>query len=201
MKFYIAQTVLAIEHLHENDVIYRDLKPENVLLDEKGYIRITDFGLSKTGVLGNKEAFSFCGTPEYLAPEIVLKKGHGKAADWWTLASFTFELLTGRPPISGDKKDIIYEKIKKVDIKYSHDISPLAREFLEAIFVKDPEKRLGGGKDGAKAVKAHPWLANINWESLINKDIKAPFIPKIQASDDISNFDRVHILQLTPGIH
>lgn len=114
------------------------MKPENVLLDKEGYIRITDFGLSKTNIDGNSGANSFCGTPEYLAPEIVLKEGHGKAADWWTVGCFTYELLTGRPPFSGSKKEEIYNKIKIVDIKYPNSISPGARRFLEDIFQKFP---------------------------------------------------------------
>jgi len=110
-RFYAAQIVLALEYLHEKDIIYRDLKPENVLIDNFGYIRITDFGLSKRGATG-EDAHSVCGTPEYLAPEILFKQGHGKSVDWWTLACIIFELLTGLPPYYCQSRTELFEKIK-----------------------------------------------------------------------------------------
>jgi serum/glucocorticoid-regulated kinase 2 len=110
-KFYTAQIVLALEYLHERDIIYRDLKPENVLIDAEGYIRLTDFGLSKMYVDKN-DAMSLCGTPEYLAPEILYKEGHGKPVDWWCLGSIIFEMVTGLPPFYCNSRNELFDKIK-----------------------------------------------------------------------------------------
>lgn len=111
-RFYAAQIVLALEALHNKNVIYRDLKPENVLIDDKGYIRIADFGLSKANVKGARDATSVCGTPEYLAPEILLNQGHGKPIDYWALGAIIFEMLTGLPPFYSENRDELFERIK-----------------------------------------------------------------------------------------
>eukprot|EP01016_Furgasonia_blochmanni_P023787 TRINITY_DN2562_c0_g1_i2.p1 TRINITY_DN2562_c0_g1~~TRINITY_DN2562_c0_g1_i2.p1 ORF type:complete len:438 (-),score=141.84 TRINITY_DN2562_c0_g1_i2:293-1522(-) len=188
-KFYAAQMVLAIEHLHSKDIVYRDLKPENVLLDAEGYIRITDFGLSKQGIKDNKGAMSVCGTPEYLAPEILFKMGHGKAVDWWTLGAIIFEMLTGLPPFYTTDRNELFERIKFGTLRYPKHLSPAARNLLEGLFIKEPNKRLGGGPDNGKPIKEHPWFAGVNWQALLNKEIKAPFIPVVKSELDVSNFD------------
>jgi len=135
--------VLAIEELHKYDVIYRDLKPENVLIDSKGYIRITDFGLSKENVKTNKNAKSVCGTPEYLAPEILFGMGHGKPVDWWTLGAIMYEMLTGNPPFYTNNRDELFERIKFGSLKYPSNLTPACRSLMEGLFQKNPEKRLG----------------------------------------------------------
>lgn len=188
-KFYSAQIILAIEHLHKNDIIYRDLKPENVLVDDKGYVRITDFGLSKMGVKGGKDATSVCGTPEYLAPEILFKMGHGKAVDWWTLGAIIYEMLTGLPPFYTTNREELFERIKFGSLKFPATLSPAAKNLLEGLFQKNPEKRLGSGPEGAKGIKEHPWFAGVNWLAIERKEIKAPFVPVVKSDIDVSNFD------------
>lgn len=188
-RFYAAQILLALDYLHQNDVIYRDLKPENVLIDIDGYIRITDFGLSKKNVKGTKDAFSVCGTPEYLAPEVILKKGHGKPVDWWTFGSIMYEMLTGLPPFYTNDREELFERIKLGSVKYPKEFSNSLKDLLSGLFNKDPEKRLGSGPDGAKNLKKHPWFQGVNWDALLNKEIKAPFKPVIKSEIDVSYFD------------
>eukprot|EP01019_Chilodonella_uncinata_P003321 GABU01004185.1.p2 GENE.GABU01004185.1~~GABU01004185.1.p2 ORF type:complete len:203 (-),score=43.41 GABU01004185.1:32-595(-) len=137
-RFYAAQIVLALEHLHNQDIVYRDLKPENVLIDEKGYIRITDFGLSRTGVKDASGARSICGTPEYLAPEIVLRLEYGKAVDWWTLGSIIYEMLVGAPPFYVESRPELFERIKFDNPKFPSNLSQNARNLIECLLKKDP---------------------------------------------------------------
>lgn len=165
-KFYAAQIVLALEYLHNKDIIYRDLKPENVLIDETGYLRLTDFGLSKMKVQNN-DAMSICGTPEYLAPEIILKEGHGKAVDWWCLGSIIFEMITGLPPFYSKNRNELFDKIKHSKPTIPSYASNKLRNLLESLFNKNPQERLGS--KGAEEVKKHPWFEKINWESLLHK--------------------------------
>jgi len=188
-RFYAAQIVLALEHLHSKDIVYRDLKPENVLIDKDGYIRLTDFGLSKRGISGNRGATSVCGTPEYLAPEILFRMGHGKAVDWWTLGAILYEMLTGLPPFYTPNREELFERIKFSTLKYPSHLSPSAKSLLEGLFKKDPEKRLGGSLDDAKPIKTHPWFSGIDWDAIFMKEIKAPFVPVVKGESDVSNFD------------
>jgi len=188
-KFYAAQIVLAMECVHENNVIYRDLKPENVLIDGQGYIRITDFGLSKAGIEGNKGAMSVCGTPEYLAPEVLNKTGHGKAVDWWTLGAIIYEMTTGLPPFYTSNREELFRRIRSEPLPMPKHLSENCKAILEALFQKDPEKRLGSGKEGPNAIKKHPWFSTVDFDALLKKEIRPPFIPKIKSETDTSNFD------------
>jgi serum/glucocorticoid-regulated kinase 2 len=188
-RFYISQVVLALEYLHSKDFIYRDLKPENVLLDKQGYIRITDFGLSKGNIKGGKDAKSVCGTPEYLAPEVIMRQGHGKAVDWWTVGCIIYELLTGLPPYYTSDREELFDRIKLSNVKYPSNFSTPVKDLLNGLFQKDPENRLGGGPEGAKAIKNHPWFSSIDWDAIMRKEVKAPFVPVIRDELDVSNFD------------
>ena len=188
------------------DISIDSLKPENVLIDKDGFIRLTDFGLSKKNIKGNKGATSVCGTPEYLAPELLFKLGHGKAADWWTLGNFLsllhqiynsyigailYEMLTGLPPFYTPNRDELFQRIKFGMLKYPEKLSQNAKSLLEGLFRKDPEKRLGGGPDDAEAVKKHPWFDGVDWDMLLDKKVKPPFVPKTKDEIDVSNFDPV----------
>lgn len=189
--------VLAISHLHDNNIIYRDLKPENVLIDKDGYIKITDFGLSKQNILDNYGATSFCGTPEYLAPEIIENKGHGKAVDWWSLGAITYEMLTGLPPFYSKDRDKLFKNIKSGNLRYPPFLSKDAVGFLQALFVKDPQKRLGSGPNGVKEIKSHPFFKNIDWDAILKKKIKPPFVPKISSEWDTKYID-IEFTNCTP---
>jgi serum/glucocorticoid-regulated kinase 2 len=186
-RFYASQIVLALEYLHSREIVYRDLKPENVLLDAEGYIKVTDFGLSRQNVREN-DVKSICGTPEYLAPEIILKLGYGRSVDWWTLGSIIYEMLVGIPPFYCANKQDLFDKIKMQNPKYPSYLSPLAVDLISSLLKKDYQKRLGF-KGGAAEVKAHAWFSPMNFDMLLAKKLDAPFVPKINGNFGLVNFD------------
>lgn len=189
-RFYAAEIVLAISYVHQLDIIYRDLKPENVLLDAQGHIRLTDFGLSKEGISDSSTgATSFCGTPEYLAPEIVDRRGHGRAVDWWSLGALLYEMLTGLPPFYCQDRERLFEKIRKETLRFPPSLSPSAKNVLSGLLMRDPEKRLGSGPTDAEEIKAHPFFSLIDWDMLQGGEMKPPWKPPVQGSADTSQFD------------
>lgn len=160
-----------------------------MLIDNDGYIRITDFGLSKDNIKDNQSAHSFCGTPEYLAPEILKRQGHGKAVDWWSLGAIIFEMLTGLPPFYTKDREKLFYNIKFAELKYPPYISPLCKDLLTKLFNKEPNKRLGGSEKDATEVMEHAWFSKIDWVALENKSLKAVFKPKITGETGTENFD------------
>jgi len=190
-KFYAAQITLAIEYIHGLDIIYRDLKPENVLLDEKGNVRLTDFGLSKEGVHDpSKGANSFCGTPEYIAPEVLNRKGHGRAVDWWSLGALLYEMITGLPPFYSRNREVMFEKIMKAELTFPHSMPEVTRDLLARLLVRDPAKRLGSGEKDATELKEHPFFNDVNWDALSKGTVPAPWVPTVAGSLDTSQFDQ-----------
>ncbi|WOO79280.1 cAMP-dependent protein kinase catalytic subunit PRKX [Vanrija pseudolonga] len=186
-RFYLASIVLAIDYLHSNNIIYRDLKPENLLLDRTGYLRIADFGFAK---VVEDRTFTLCGTPEYLAPEIVLSQGHGKAVDWWALGILAFEMLAGYPPFFDDHPLGIYEKILRNEVAFPSHIDPYAKDLIRGLLTADRTKRLGNLRGGARDVMNHPWFAGVDWGSLERKEIGAPIVPRVGSMSDSQNFQR-----------
>ncbi|WWD19493.1 hypothetical protein CI109_103954 [Kwoniella shandongensis] len=186
-RFYLASIVLAIEYLHSHNIIYRDLKPENLLLDRHGYLRIADFGFAK---IVEDRTFTLCGTPEYLAPEIVLSQGHGKAVDWWALGILAFEMLAGYPPFFDDHPLGIYEKILRGDVAFPSHIDPYAKDLIRGLLTADRSKRLGNLRGGARDVMTHAWFAGVDWRSLERKEIGAPIVPRVASMGDSQNFQR-----------
>ena len=192
--FYAAQLVEALRCLHMNGIIYRDLKPENVLLDSQGYIKITDFGLSKQGVPTNKanaKTYSYCGTPEYLAPEIIQGIGHGKGADWWSLGALLYEMLCGRPPhYQKNRKQMMYD-IVNLPVQMQRHFSNEAKSLLTGLLNRDPAKRLGGGSADASDIMSHAFFRDINWQDLRAKTIQAPYKPVTSGEQDTRNIDKM----------
>eukprot|EP01133_Synstelium_polycarpum_P003623 gene3623-4151_t len=188
VKLYAAEIVSALAHLHQQDIVYRDLKPENILLDSDGHICITDFGLSKK-IENTDGTFTFCGTPEYLAPEVLNGHGHGCAVDWWSLGTLLYEMLTGLPPFYSQNVSMMYQKILNGELKIPSYITPEAKSLLEGLLTREVDKRLGS-KSGSD-VKNHPWFKNIDWEKLDRKEIEVHFKPKVKSGNDISQIDPV----------
>ncbi|KAI3400947.1 hypothetical protein diail_1155 [Diaporthe ilicicola] len=188
-KFYAAEVTLALEYLHEKHIIYRDLKPENLLLDRHGHLKITDFGFAKRVP---DKTWTLCGTPDYLAPEVVSNKGYNKSVDWWSLGILIYEMLCGYTPFwdSGSPMKI-YENILRGKVKYPAYINPDAQDLLERLITADLTKRLGNLFGGPKDVKQHAWFAEVTWDRLARKDIDAPYTPPVKAgAGDASQFDR-----------
>lgn len=187
-RFYTSELVLALEFLHHNDIIYRDLKPENILLDERGHIRLTDFGLSKEGVGQDDRTKTFCGTPVYLAPEILEGEGYGKDVDWWCLGNLIYEMITGTPPFFARTVHATLAKIKRTEYHVPSNMSEPAKAIVAGFLNPNPTKRLGHGGN-IVAIKGQTFFKGTNWEALEQKKITPPFIPKIKGKGDNTNFD------------
>ncbi|RZF32667.1 hypothetical protein LSTR_LSTR004095 [Laodelphax striatellus] len=188
LKFYLAELALALDHIHSLGIIYRDLKPENILLDADGHISLTDFGLSKLP-LDDKKAYSFCGTVEYMAPEVVNRKGHSFAADWWSFGVLMYEMLTGSLPFQGANRKETMTQIMKAKLGMPQFLSQEAQSLLRVLFKRNPANRLGAGKEGVNEIKTHPFFATIDWEKLLKKEILPPFKPAVSRAEDAFYFD------------
>ncbi|CAK4030361.1 kinase DC2 [Lecanosticta acicola] len=187
-QFYAAEIVLILEFLHEREgVAYRDLKPENILIDAEGHLKLVDFGFAKK--IENRETYTLCGTPEYLAPEVIRNTGHGTPVDWWAFGILIYEFLVGQPPFWDQNPMKIYEQIVGGKIRYPSAMSKDARDIIGGLCTVDVAKRLGNIRGGAETVKKHPWFAHINWDELYHRKMKGPIVPHLKAPDDTRNFD------------
>jgi hypothetical protein len=184
-RFYLATIVLALRYLHSFNIIYRDLKPENLLLDARGYLRLTDFGFSK---IVDDRTWTLCGTPEYLAPEIVLSEGHGKAADWWACGVLAYEMMVGYPPFFDATPFGIYHKIVHAEVIWPPGIDAASRSFVDALLVKDKSKRLGNMNGGPQDVLNHTWFRGVDWDALERREIRAPIVPQVTSHGDMRHF-------------
>lgn len=189
-KFYIAELILALRHLHDYDIVYRDLKPENILLDANGHIALCDFGLSKANLTQNDTTNTFCGTTEYLAPEVLLdEQGYTKMVDFWSLGVLVFEMCCGWSPFYAEDTQQMYKNIAFGKVRFPRDaLSTEGRNFVKGLLNRNPKHRLGA-KDDAKELMAHPFFHDIDWDALGRKQVIPPFKPKLQSDTDTSNFD------------
>jgi len=190
-RFYVACVTEALHYLHCRRIIYRDLKPENLLLDNRGYVKLVDLGFAKKLRAGEK-TMTFCGTPEYVAPEIITSKGHDMSADYWALGILIYELLAGRPPFSAKDHMIVYKNIMRGFnlVSIPKCIEPSATDLMQSLCRKSPIMRIGYNKGGMRDIQNHRWFAKFDWENLRLCRMKAPILPKVKNYTDTSNFDK-----------
>uniref|UniRef100_A0A3B3X1Y0 Protein kinase C n=1 Tax=Poecilia mexicana TaxID=48701 RepID=A0A3B3X1Y0_9TELE len=184
--FYSAEIVCGLQFLHSKGIIYRDLKLDNVMLDHEGHIKIADFGMCKENVFGENRATTFCGTPDYIAPEILLGQKYSFSVDWWSFGVLLYEMLIGQSPFHGDDEDELFESIRVDTPHYPRWINKDAKDLLERLFERDPSRRLGI----VGSLQSHSFFKSINWQALARREVEPPFKPKVKAPNDCSNFDR-----------
>jgi len=183
--FYCAQVVSWFEYLHSKNIIYRDLKPENILIDKTGYLKLTDFGFAK---IVEGRTYTLCGTPEYLAPEIILNKGHGKPVDWWTTGVLLYEMLVGIDPFSDEDPMMVYQKILKGKLKFPSSFDSNAKSLVKHLLENDLTKRFGNLKGGVGDIKGHRLFKGFEFDKLLQRQITPQYVPKVKSNNDISNF-------------
>ncbi|EAY00283.1 AGC family protein kinase [Trichomonas vaginalis G3] len=190
VKYYCAMLAMAIGYLHSMGICYRDLKPENILFDKDGYIKLTDFGLVKEHMAKEDKTETFCGTPEYVAPEIIMNQPYDNSVDWWSLGTLAYEMLFGVPPFYNLNINAMYRAICRDEVDFPQNASKEAVDFIIKLLDKDPKSRLGSGPADYKDVLAHPSLAGLSEEALYKKQIPMKWKPKISSKIDVSHFDK-----------
>ena len=176
-QFYIGQVIIALEYFHNHNIIYRNLKPENILINKNGYIKITDFELVKKI---EDRTYTLCGTPGYMAPEIILNTGYSMGVDWWAVGILLYEMICGVDPFDDDSPMKIYENILEGKIKFSSDFDDKSKSLIKHLLERDVSKRYGNLKYGVEDIKNHEFFNNLNWDKLLNQEIPAEFIPIIK---------------------
>ncbi|KAL7637144.1 UNVERIFIED_CONTAM: hypothetical protein RMT77_011856 [Armadillidium vulgare] len=187
--FYAACVVLGLQYLHDNKIIYRDLKLDNLLLDTEGYVKIADFGLCKEGMGYGDRTGTFCGTPEFLAPEVLTETSYTRAVDWWGLGVLIFEMLVGESPFPGDDEEEVFDSIVNDEVRYPRFLSIEAVAIMRKLLRKHPDRRLGASEKDAEDVKKQQFFRSVAWDDLLRRKIKPPFVPTVTSSEDVSNFD------------
>jgi len=187
--FYASQIVLIFQFLHKNKIVYRDLKPENLLIGRDGYLKLTDFGFAKRLDKTPPLTWTLCGTPEYIAPEILLNKGHSFSVDWWALGILLFEMFTGNPPFCDENPMRIYQKILDAKVAYTNDIPRKAQSFISKLLTPNLTRRLGNLNGGAMDVMMDPFFNGVSWRQVLEKKVRAPYIPRVENEFDTQHFD------------
>lgn len=184
-KLYAAEVVSALGYLHEHHILYRDLKPENLILDMHGHVCLVDFGLCKVGWQPSTLSYTFCGSAEYLSPELLRGKGYGKEVDWWALGTLIYEMLSGLPPFWDEDEEYMQKKIISAPLKLHKYFSPEAKDLLRKLLNRDPEQRLGTGPNGTENIKTHPWFNEIDWVALERRELVPSFVPHLKNEQDL----------------
>uniref|UniRef100_A0AAQ5Y105 protein kinase C n=1 Tax=Amphiprion ocellaris TaxID=80972 RepID=A0AAQ5Y105_AMPOC len=187
--FYAACVVLGLQFLHDHKIVYRDLKLDNLLLDTDGYVKIADFGLCKEGMGYGDRTSTFCGTPEFLAPEVLTDTSYTRAVDWWGMGVLIYEMLVGESPFPGDDEEEVFDSIVNDEVRYPRFLSTEAIGIMRRLLRRNPERRLGSGEKDAEEVKKQPFFRNVDWEALLQRKVPPPFVPSIGGKEDVSNFD------------
>lgn len=187
--FYSSCVLLGLEFLHQNKIVYRDLKLDNLLMDADGFVRIADFGLCKEGMGYGDRTSTFCGTPEFLAPEVLTDNNYTRSVDWWGLGVLIYEMLVGESPFPGDDEEEVFDSIVNDEVRYPRFLSPESVSLIQKLLQKNPELRLGAGEEDASQIKRHKFFQGMDWDALLAKKVKPPFLPVIRAPKDVSNFD------------
>jgi serine/threonine protein kinase len=188
-RFYAAEITSALGYLHDMNIVYRDLKPENILIDKDGHIILTDFGLCKENVKYGDTTSTFCGTPEYLAPEVLRKQDYGRPVDWWCLGVVTYEMMYGLPPFYSRDVAEMYDGILHKPLRLRPTVTPAARSLLEGLLQKDKNHRLGSGSRDYRDIMDHAFFSHINWDNLYHKKIEPPYHPNVSGDLDLRHFD------------
>ncbi|XP_062506624.1 serine/threonine-protein kinase Sgk2-like [Corticium candelabrum] len=199
-RFYAAEITSAVGYLHSLNIVYRDLKPENILLDAEGHVRLTDFGLCKEGIEPGMTTATFCGTPEYLAPEVLRKQEYDRAVDWWCLGVVLYEMMYGLPPFYSRDTAEMYDNILFKPLKLRSNITAEARAILEGLLQKDKTKRLGSGPGDVHDIMGHPFFRTIDWMALFEKKIRPPFNPNVKDQLDLRHFDPEFVSEPVPAL-
>uniref|UniRef100_A0A674NV39 Ribosomal protein S6 kinase n=1 Tax=Takifugu rubripes TaxID=31033 RepID=A0A674NV39_TAKRU len=186
---------LALGHLHSNGIIYRDLKPENIMLNHEGHIKLTDFGLCKESIHDGTVTHTFCGTIEYMAPEILTRLGHNRAVDWWSLGALMYDMMTGSPPFTAENRKKTIDKILKCKLNLPPYLTIDARDLIKKLLKKSPSQRLGSSKGDCADIQKHPFFRHISWDDLLNKRVEPPYKPQLQSDEDVSQFDTRFTIQ------
>ncbi|THD29124.1 Protein kinase C [Fasciola hepatica] len=205
-RFYSAEVTLALMFLHQHHIVYRDLKLDNILLDAEGHCKLADFGMCKEGMIPGKTTSTFCGTPDYIAPEILAELDYGFSVDWWALGVLMYEMMAGAPPFEGDTEQDLFNAISYEDVTYPPNLHPDAVDIVSKFLVKSPSRRLGcvPVDGGELAIQRHPFFREIDWVILEERRVRPPFRPKVRSRIDTSNFDKDFTNEepvLTPADH
>jgi RAC serine/threonine-protein kinase len=200
-RFYGGEIILALGYLHDNNIVYRDLKLENLLLDKDGHIKIADFGLCKEDISFGDRTRTFCGTPEYLAPEVLEDNDYGRSVDWWGVGVVMYEMMCGRLPFYSKEHERLFELILSGNLRFPSRLSAEAKSLLSGLLIKDPNQRLGGGPEDAREVQSQEFFKPIDWDKLYRKEVDPPFKPQLSSEIDTTYFDQEftrEAVQLTP---
>jgi serine/threonine protein kinase len=198
-RLYAAEILLGLGHLHSLGFVYRDLKPENILLDAQGHLKLTDFGLVKTVGGESGTTTTFCGTPEYIAPEMLRQLPYTKAVDWWSFGCIVYEMLVGLPPFYDENKNKMYRAIMQNELTFPEEVGVDAQDLIARLLNRDPHQRLGGGEADYREIQQHPFFAPLDWAAVASKAITPEWAPQLSEETDVSNFDAQFTAAATPS--